>query len=293
MPWCTYSVCHCKGYSEDLAARSPEIQQCQACRPFAATWQFCPNAAKTQARQNAPLCGSCLPYNWTGPILWGESMTFCGCDPPGLPPGPPGPPPGQPGLPHGGGGQPPPNADGLAATWIRDAPNPPRGAIGDLPIWQIDARTLNDDEQPIPLYDRAPAGAAMEEESEAPKTISPPTACGPMPPQPPCYGALRPGSSQEQSDSIQLTRIEEALTAVNTKLDAVRSEYLKVGNSLEQLLLCWDAAADRENARTLERERTLELSAGEWTPPSTAAYTDTTWNSANSVNSVTPTQVPG
>ena len=133
----------------------------------------------------------------------------------------------------------------------------------------------------------------MEEESEAPKTISPPTACGPMPPQPPCYGALRPGSSQEQSDSIQLTRIEEALTAVNTKLDAVRSEYLKVGNSLEQLLLCWDAAADRENARTLERERTLERSAGEWTPPSTAAYTDTTWNSANSVNSVTPTQVPG
>ena len=86
----------------------------------------------------------------------------------------------------------------------------------------------------------------------------------------------RAASSQEQENSIQLNRIEAALMTVNA--------------NVEQLLLCWDAAADRENARTLERERTLERSGGEWTPPSTA---DTTWNSANSVNSMTPTQVPG
>jgi hypothetical protein len=129
----------------------------------------------------------------------------------------------------------------------------------------------------------------MEEESEVPKTISPPTLCGPMPPQPPSYGALRPGSSQEQSDSIQLTRIEEALTAVNTKLDAVRSEQLLLGNSLEQLLLCWNAATDRENARTLERELTAVDTTVVWTPPSTAASD----SASNSVNSVTPTEVPG
>jgi len=85
----------------------------------------------------------------------------------------------------------------------------------------------------------------------------------------------RAASSQEQENSIQLNRIEKALMIVNA--------------NVEQLLLCWDAATKR----TLERERTLERSAGEWTPPSTAAYNDTRGSSANSVNSMTPTQVPG